>query len=223
MNRRQFVLTAGLGFGTPWFAGCAKRISATTPGSTPTLRETAGAASLKAHASARGFLYGCAVNVRALTQSADYRQLVIEQAAIVVAENEMKFGPMRPSPTEFRFGPADELVAFAEAQGIKVRGHNLCWHRQLPAWFAGYATKENAREILVTHIQTVMSRYKGRIQSWDVVNEAVFPPDGRSDGLRDSPWMKPSGPRLSRNSLSHGKKVGPFSETDLQRVRHRRE
>jgi endo-1,4-beta-xylanase len=164
-------------------------------GAAPALpQDVSGAASLKAHAAARGLLYGCAVSVRHLQTDEAYTSLIQQQAGIVVAESSMKWGPMRPSPAEFDFAAADKLVAFAEANGMKIRGHNLCWHRQLPKWFAGYATKENAKDLLAHHIQTVMGRYKGRIQSWDVVNEAVLPSDGRPDHLRDTPWLKLLGP-----------------------------
>jgi endo-1,4-beta-xylanase len=156
--------------------------------------DVAGPQSLKAHALAHGLLYGCAVNVGLLGQDQAYTDLVRQQAAIVVAENAMKWGPMRPTPTTFNFAAADQLVAFAEANGMQVRGHNLCWHRQLPKWFDGYATKENAAALLTSHIESVVTRFKGKIQSWDVVNEAVLPSDGLADGLRAGPWYKFLGP-----------------------------
>jgi endo-1,4-beta-xylanase len=101
---------------------------------------------------------------------------------------------MRPTPDSYNFADADTLVAFAQHHKIKVRGHNFVWHEQLPAWFAGTATKENAKKILTDHIQTVAGRYKGKIQSWDVVNEAINIPDGRPDSLRKSPWLELIGP-----------------------------
>jgi endo-1,4-beta-xylanase len=118
-----------------------------------------------------------------------YTQTVIEQAGILVAENSMKWASLRPTATTFAFAEADKLVAFAEANSQQIRGHNLCWHEALPAWFAATATKENARSILTQHIQTVAGRYAGKLHSWDVVNEAVHIPDGRADGLRKSPWL----------------------------------
>jgi endo-1,4-beta-xylanase len=123
-----------------------------------------------------------------------YTQLVIAQANIVVAENAMKWGSLRPTATTFEFTEADRLMRFARVADQKVRGHNLCWHESLPDWFKTTATKDNARQLLVNHIQTVAGRYRGQMHSWDVVNEAVAPKDGRADGLRKSPWLELIGP-----------------------------
>jgi endo-1,4-beta-xylanase len=148
-----------------------------------------GSGSLKAHAGAHRALYGSAVAARLLAEDEAYRNLLIEQCSIVVAENAMKWGPLRPTIDTYNFTDADALVAFAEQHGMKVRGHNLCWHRQLPTWFAAQASTANARGLLTDHIQKVAGRYAGRIHSWDVVNEAIEVNDGRPDGLRTTPWL----------------------------------
>ena len=146
--------------------------------------------SIRAAGAGRGILAGCAVSVRALRSDAAYKKLLEEQVGIMVAESEFKFGPLRPTPTTFFFDDADYLASFAEANGMKLRGHNFVWHRQLPKWFDGYVTKENAEQVLVQHIEQVGGRYAGKIQSWDVVNEAVQVSDGLPGGFRDSPWQK---------------------------------
>ncbi len=110
--------------------------------------------------------------------------------SILVAESEMKFGPLRPTPTTFFFDDADTIVHFAEQNNMKMRGHNFVWHRQLPSWFATYVTPANAEQVLVNHIETVGGRYKGRIHSWDVVNEAIQVSDDLPGGMRNSPWQK---------------------------------
>ncbi len=185
-SRRNFV---GLAAGATLAAnGCAKRIQTLPQIATgPAFR---GANSLKSHAAARGFLYGAAVNMAALQSDEAYAKLIAEQCNILVAENAMKWEPMRPTIDTFHFADADLLVAFAEQHLIKVRGHNLCWHRQLPRWFDTGATAANARGLLTTHIQTVAGRYAGRMHSWDVVNEAILISDGRADGLRNTPWLR---------------------------------
>ena len=154
-----------------------------------------GAGSLKAHVSARGLLTGAAVNMGLLGHDAAYTRTLIEQYNIVVAENAMKWAALRPGPERFDFTEADRFVAFAEAHGMKIRGHNLCWHEALPKWFAAIVNKSNAEQYLTRHIATVVGRYKGKIRAWDVVNEAIDPKDGLPDGLRNSPWYKLLGPR----------------------------
>jgi len=147
------------------------------------------------HASSRGLLTGAAVNTQLLHSDETYRRVLGQQYSMVVGENCMKFGPTHPKPERYSFNDADGMMAFAEANGMKVRGHNFVWHEALPDWFAGTVTKENAKQILVDHIMTVGGRYKGRIHSWDVVNEAIWIQDGRPDGLRSSsPWFQMLGP-----------------------------
>ena len=164
-------------------------------GRASTDNEITGAGSLKAHAAARGLLTGCAVNAGLFQSDPAFRELIAQQYSIVVPENCMKFGWVQPEPDRYNFADADALVAFAEAHGIKVRGHNFVWHEALPKWFASTVNKGNARKILVDHIKTVAGRYKGKIHSWDVVNEAVWIKDGRPDGLRSSsPWFELLGP-----------------------------
>ncbi len=170
------------------------------PPKLPTLRE-AGAS--------RNLLTGCAVNTRALAADPQYALLVRQQADIVVAEDAMKFGPLRPTPDTFFFDEADALFTFAEAAGMKVRGHNFAWHRQLPPWFSGTVTPQNAEAVLVRHIETVAGRYAGRVQSWDVVNEAIHIPDGRPGGLRFAPWYQLLGPGYLDLAFRTAKRADP--------------
>lgn len=154
-----------------------------------------GKASLKAHAAARGLLTGCAVNANLFRNDASFRQLLADQYSIVVPENCLKWNILRPTPDTYDFADADALVSFAEAHNMKVRGHNLAWHEALPKWFAATVNKDNAQKFLVDHISTIAGRYKGKIHSWDVVNEAIWIKDGRQDGLRSSsPWFQMLGP-----------------------------
>ncbi|HEV2577599.1 MAG TPA: endo-1,4-beta-xylanase [Acidobacteriaceae bacterium] len=133
---------------------------------------------------------GCCVHAATLKQDAAYTALVKQQMSILVAENEFKFGPIHPQPTTFFFDDADYIAHFAESNNMLLRGHNFVWHRALPPWFATYVTPANAEQVLVNHIETVAGRYKGRIHSWDVVNEAIQVSDNLPNGMRNSPWQK---------------------------------
>jgi endo-1,4-beta-xylanase len=169
-----------------------------------------GAGSLKAHASACGLLAGCAVNANLFRQDEGFRRLLAEQYNIVVPENCLKWNILRPTTDTWNFADADSLIAFAETHGMKVRGHNFVWHEALPHWFAGTVNKDNAQKFLVDHIHTVGERYKGKIHSWDVVNEAIWIADGRPDGLRStSPWFEMLGPGYIDLAFRTAREVDP--------------
>ena len=74
------------------------------------------------------------------------------------------------------FGPGDQIVAFARAHGMRVRGHNLVWHSQLPSWVSSLPSSQ-VQAAMENHITTEVSHYKGEVYSWDVVNEP-FNDDG---------------------------------------------
>ena len=115
----------------------------------------------------------------------------------VVAENAMKAPRLQPAEGRFEFAAADRIVEFAERRGMRVRGHTLVWHEETPEWMwrgpnGGAAGAEQVLERLRTHVRTVVGRYRGRVQSWDVVNEAVDA--SRPDCLRDTAWLRAAGP-----------------------------
>ncbi|MGA9072002.1 MAG: endo-1,4-beta-xylanase [Terracidiphilus sp.] len=180
-------------------------------------KSTSGAESLRAHAAARGLLYGIAVNPALLDvegvangRSGDgYTRLIREQANIMVAENAMKWEALRPSASVFDFTLADRLMRFAGLTGQLVRGHNLCWHADNPEWLKTEATKDNARLLLTQHIEAVAGRYRGRLHSWDVVNEAILGKDGRPDHLRKSLWVELIGPEYIDLAFQTAARVDP--------------
>ncbi len=170
-----------------------------------------GSQSLKAQGHRRGLLAGCAVGAANLRDD-EFTRILAEQYSLVVPENALKFGPLRPTPTGYNFADADALVNFAHEHKIKVRGHNFVWHEQLPTWFASTVTKDNAKQILTDHIHTVAGRYKGKIQSWDVVNEAINPTDGRPDNLRKSPWLELIGPEYLELAYRTARQADPHAK-----------
>jgi endo-1,4-beta-xylanase len=96
----------------------------------------------------------------------------------VVAENCMKSGMIQPTEGNFNFDLADRFVAFGEQNNMLISGHTLIWHSQAPRWFFTDSQGKNVSPEVLTqrmkdHIYKVVGRYKGRVHTWDVVNEAI--------------------------------------------------
>lgn len=137
------------------------------------------------------FTIGVAVSPRAL--KSNEASLVIQQFNSLTPENALKMGPVHPKEKEYNWKDADSIVAFALRNNMKMRGHTLCWHNQTPSWLfvddkGTPVSKEVLLQRLKDHITTVVSRYKGKIYAWDVVNEAVS--DKAGEWLRPSPWLQ---------------------------------
>ena len=139
----------------------------------------------------RGIEIGAAVGTGLQMREPDYAEVLAREFSVLTPENSMKFGPIHPEPSEYDFTQPDALVAFAEEHDMKVRGHALVWHWQLPDWVEDRSwTREALIEVMREHIHTVVGRYKGKIYAWDVVNEAV----GDNGRLRDTIWLRTIGP-----------------------------
>ena len=147
---------------------------------------------LAARAARRGMLYGAATANYELAL-ADFAAAFAREANILVAEYEMKRDAMEPLRGRYDFSASDKLADFAARHQMKMRGHTLCWYTANPPWLAA-ALAARDETLLTGYIASVAGRYKGRIHSWDVVNEALWPADGRADGLRNSPWLTAFGP-----------------------------
>ena len=149
---------------------------------------------LKARAAAKGIIFGSAGAKGPLSQDAAYAQTIARECAILTPEAELKWGTLRPSPTQFNFGPADWLLQFTQSNGMQFRGHTLVFWQSIPGWFNGYVTPGNASQVMQNHIATVCGHYAGQLQSWDVVNEGINVTDGQPGGLRNSVWLQLLGP-----------------------------
>jgi endo-1,4-beta-xylanase len=168
-------------------------------------------APLRARAAKHGLLFGAASRQSVLSTDSKFSDLFAQQCAILVPETEMKWKALRPTPDSYNFGPADWLTNFAQRHQMKFRGHTLVWHLSLPKWFDSYANPANAMQLLYDHIASVVGRYSARVHSWDVVNEALGPEDKRSDGLRDTPWLKLLGPGHIETAFHAAAEADPYA------------
>ncbi|MGY1726782.1 endo-1,4-beta-xylanase [Geodermatophilus sp. SYSU D01062] len=141
---------------------------------------------------------------------AQYREVLAEEFSSLSPENQMKWEFIHPERDVWNFGPADEIVAFARENHQVVRGHTLLWHSQNPAWLEqGDFSAEELREILREHIQTVVGRYKGQIQQWDVANE-IFNEQGQL--RQENIWIRELGPGIIADAFRWAHEADPHAK-----------
>jgi endo-1,4-beta-xylanase len=157
------------------------------------------------------FVVGAAIN-QAQIEGEDARgdRLLVAQFNSISPENALKWEIVHPLPGKYDFTLADQYVAFGQKHGMYTVGHCLVWHNQVPEWvFHDEQGRMLGRDALLArmrdHIQTVVGRYKGRIQSWDVVNEAL----DEDGSLRQSPWLKIIGPDYIEKAFEYAHQADP--------------
>lgn len=132
------------------------------------------------------YTIGAAVSVPYLKSDEQYRQLLVKEVNSVTAENAMKMVSLSTAKGRYRWDDADYLVDFALENNMRVHGHTLIWYSSNAWWiensFSG--TKEEWKAVMKEYIQDVVTHFKGKVVSWDVVNEA-FNDDGT---YRPSIW-----------------------------------
>jgi len=186
------VLLAGLAARSVSAQSPASRVN--SPDATSTLRQAAGRA---------GLLIGTAVRPTLFPEAA-YSTTLAREFNMVEAEDAMKWWVVRHDPDSFDFREADDVVRFAQAHGMKVRGHCLVWDHNHPDWLAhGQFTPSQLSQLLRDHIDRVMKRYAGQVFAWDVVNEAM----DEKGKLRDSIWYNQPGIGLADRGTAYLEQV----------------
>ncbi|MBL0940371.1 MAG: endo-1,4-beta-xylanase [Gemmatimonadaceae bacterium] len=205
-SRRSIRLVASTAIVAAIIVAIVACTNAPQPESTTTLRD----------AYKDAFLMGTAVNEEIVSGVDSASQnIVARQFNTITAENVLKAGPLRPSPSEWNWAPADSFVAFGERHKMFIVGHTLVWHNQTPPWFFADSlgnpkSPDAVKEQLRSHIETVASRYAGRIHAWDVVNEVID-----NDGsYRPTTWVRGigDGNELVRLAFKHAAQYAPNTE-----------
>ena len=129
--------------------------------------------------------------------------------------NALKFSNVEPKQGKFDFRYADSVVDFAEKHGMKVKGHCLIWHWSEPGWLwyysvHGHPTREGMLKIMKTHIDSVVGHFKGRINEWDLVNEAILDkPDAQGSCLKNTHWRSIIGPDYIDSAFVYAHRADP--------------
>lgn len=168
--------------------------------------------SLRVLVSNCGINLGAAVEYDPLQVEQNYINALKQQFNILTPGNEMKMESLKPTETgDYNWALADKIVEFALANKMKVRGHTLLWHNQVPSWFRNKSwNKETMLAALKTHITTVVGRYKGKIAEWDVVNEAIS--DASGNALRDTLWFRTIGREVLDSAFTWAHNADPAAK-----------
>ncbi len=140
---------------------------------------------------------------------AQYEQIHKTQFNIVVAENEMKFDATEPSENRFNYNNGDKMVRYAKQNGMRVRA--LAWHSQVPNWVNNYKNdKKKLLSVLKNHIDNVVGHWKGQVDEWDVVNEAIS--NNEPQWRTYSVWYQGIGPEFIDSAFVWAHAADPNAE-----------
>lgn len=156
------------------------------------------------------FYVGTAISTGTFLRSnTEMLDLIAQEFSAVTPENALKWGPVHPSENEWRFQVPDQFVEFGMKNNMYIQGHVLVWHSQVPRnLFVDDSEKQVSKEVLLkrmeNHISTLVGRYKGRIDGWDVVNESITP-----EGYRKSKWFEIVGPEFMERAFHLAHEADP--------------
>jgi endo-1,4-beta-xylanase len=173
---------------------------------------------LRALADHAGVRFGTAVMVRDMRGDPRYSPLLAREFNSVTPFVEMKWGTIHPERDRYDFGQADELVAFAGAHRMRVRGHALVYGQVVdppnPAYLAQTTDPAALRELMASHIRTVMQRYAGRVDAWDVVNEPLAWKGSaeQAEGLAEHAFSRTLGPGYIGEALRLARDADPSAQ-----------
>lgn len=196
MNTNIFYYPAMIAISLCCFSCSSSKI--TTSGST-TLKE----------AYKNDFLIGTALNAQQIEEKEPNAVILVpKQFSAITPENIMKSEVIHPKWDVYNFDLADKLVAYGKKYNLKVNGHTLIWHSQLPSYVRTMKDADSVKQFFTNHINTVASRYNGKVFSWDVVNEAL-----NEDGsLRKSVFLEKLGVDYITEAFRLAQKAAPKTE-----------
>ncbi len=149
--------------------------------------------SLRALAAAKGIIFGSAAATYEL-RDADFSSLLAREAAIVAPEYEMKRDITEAASGVYDFSGCDVLMNFSRSHDMRMRGHPLVWHYANPSWLEDAVRTRRDPRLLTDYVSLLVRRYRGQMHSYDVVNEALVPPDEGATGWRPCFWRDAFGP-----------------------------
>jgi endo-1,4-beta-xylanase len=197
-------------------------LAAATAAFRPAYAETTvdAGAPLRDIAAARGIAFGTYVYDEMLRREDEYTHLAEREAALVTSSS-FHWAHVAPTPEGADFSGPDRVAAWAAAHRLGLRGHTLLWGEATPRWFAALSDRAAAVAAVEAHIAAMGRHFAGRLQSWDVVNEAIKVNEGHEDGLRRSVLYDRIGPDYLDLAFRAARAADPatrlvYNEFDLE-------
>jgi endo-1,4-beta-xylanase len=161
---------------------------------------------------------GSAIALEPLFINPEYRELALSQFSIMTPENSMKPQFIHPMPNVYDFTKADLLVDIALKNKIDVHGHVLVYDKSTPDWMVN-SPIEQRKEIMVSHIENVVGRYKNKVSGWDVVNEFLSNKNAlyknKGTGLKPNIWFEAMGEKYIDIAFATAHKADPSAKLYL--------
>lgn len=201
LSRRQAIL-GGTGLTAALAGGAGKSRLAAATADAPTRAN-------------RRIPYGACVNFAPLQNESEYRIALITYCQQVTPEYGLFWDYLRPARDQFNFEFPDRVLAFADVNEMTMRGHTLVWYGAMPSWTKEISSTAEAERELTNHIEKVVSRYRGKIKTWHVVNEPIDDANAGVGRLRPSVWLAQLGPRYIDMAFRLAHKADPAAELVL--------
>lgn len=191
----------------------ASAAAALVPGHASANAKCASFQTLGEAASANGLTFGCSIGVDVLPDQ-PYVDLMLREARILTTDLAFKLPFIYPARGRFDFSQADRLVHFCEQQKLPLRAHTLFWDLSNPDWIAKLSTAERRFEF-DRILDAIVTRYRGRLHSWDLVNEPFWPGFGEPGGFRRGFWYDALGKDYVARAFRRAAEIDPSAKLVL--------
>ncbi|ESK87274.1 glycosyl hydrolase family 10 [Moniliophthora roreri MCA 2997] len=153
--------------------------------------------------------FGAAANTTFLFNDEKYTEIAEKQFSIFTPENEMKWESIEPQQNVFNFTGADEIVRFAHSVSAKVRGHTFVWGNQLAPWVNDTLSGRELDQALKNHIHTILDHYRGKLYSFDIINELISDTPTENAVFKSNIWTQKfaGGEEVMKKALTYARET----------------
>ncbi|WP_313104138.1 endo-1,4-beta-xylanase [Brevundimonas sp.] len=164
--------------------------------------------SLSHAARSGGRYYGAAARADHLRQDKALRAAILRDCEVLTPEIHLKWNSLEWRKGQFHFAPVDDLLTFADDNGLRVRGHTLLWDQSTPDWAKHEMLERRDWRLMSEHFSRVLGRYGSRIEEWDVINEPIDTQAGARN-LRRNTFFRAFGPTYIERAMEEARTHAP--------------